>query len=124
MTAYEMRISDWSSDVCSSDLRIAVAVNARLDIVLDLRLQIGTEDIEGEFGNRLPRDAAVDAIFVDAAKVAIQVAIGHRIIGRGQAIVVLGEPARHLRLHLPGAIAHAEIEIVRRFRLGDRTSTR
>src|SRR3546814_4756212 len=23
-TAYEMRISDWSSDVCSSDLRIAV----------------------------------------------------------------------------------------------------
>src|SRR3546814_10820636 len=24
-TAYEMRISDWSSDVCSSDLRIAVA---------------------------------------------------------------------------------------------------
>src|SRR3546814_15886730 len=92
MTAYEMRISDWSSDVCSSDLRIAVAINARLDIILDLRLQIGTEDIEGEFGNRLPRDAAVDAIFVDAAKVAIQVAIGHRIIGRGQAIVVLGEP--------------------------------
>src|SRR3546814_10563621 len=24
-TAYEMRISDWSSDVCSSDLRVAVA---------------------------------------------------------------------------------------------------
>src|SRR3546814_5592403 len=110
-----MRISDWSSDVCSSDLvgvievasagalgrdtqfdrtqraarrpaegvgrsaglalarggredRIAVAVNARLDIVLDLRLQIGTEDIEGEFGNRLPRDAAVDAIFVEIGR--------------------------------------------------------
>src|SRR3546814_1314354 len=25
-TAYEMRISDWSSDVCSSDLSVAVAV--------------------------------------------------------------------------------------------------
>src|SRR3546814_11387033 len=25
-TAYEMRISDWSSDVCSSDLRLAVEV--------------------------------------------------------------------------------------------------
>src|SRR3546814_4775592 len=25
-TAYEMRISDWSSDVCSSDLRLAAAV--------------------------------------------------------------------------------------------------
>src|SRR3546814_7877998 len=24
-TAYEMRISDWSSDVCSSDLRIGIA---------------------------------------------------------------------------------------------------
>src|SRR3546814_5256127 len=27
-TAYEMRVSDWSSDVCSSDLRDAVAVQA------------------------------------------------------------------------------------------------
>src|SRR3546814_13524889 len=26
-TAYEMRISDWSSDVCSSDLRVFVAAN-------------------------------------------------------------------------------------------------
>src|SRR3546814_13576291 len=28
-TAYEMRISDWSSDVCSSDLHIAFAVESR-----------------------------------------------------------------------------------------------
>src|SRR3546814_1508588 len=28
-TAYEMRISDWSSDVCSSDLGIAAAIPAR-----------------------------------------------------------------------------------------------
>src|SRR3546814_10477091 len=27
-TAYEMRISDWSSDVCSSDLRVGIAVFA------------------------------------------------------------------------------------------------
>src|SRR3546814_5738664 len=26
-TAYEMRISDWSSDVCSSDLTVRVAAN-------------------------------------------------------------------------------------------------
>src|SRR3546814_2648044 len=32
-TAYEMRISDWSSDVCSSDL--ADALNALQTIVLD-----------------------------------------------------------------------------------------
>src|SRR3546814_7856604 len=30
-TAYEMRISDWSSDVCSSDLSIADAVRVLLD---------------------------------------------------------------------------------------------
>src|SRR3546814_2037133 len=27
-TAYEMRISDWSSDVCSSDLVVALAIHA------------------------------------------------------------------------------------------------
>src|SRR3546814_7737993 len=27
MTAYEVRISDWSSDVCSSDLRPAIATS-------------------------------------------------------------------------------------------------
>src|SRR3546814_3018131 len=30
-TAYEMRISDWSSDVCSSDLRVPCPANARGD---------------------------------------------------------------------------------------------
>src|SRR3546814_15548476 len=29
MTGYEMRISDWSSDVCSSDLRGVDSLNAR-----------------------------------------------------------------------------------------------
>src|SRR3546814_2127912 len=36
-TAYEMRISDWSSDVCSSDLYLAV----REDPILLLRLLVG-----------------------------------------------------------------------------------
>src|SRR3546814_7692435 len=30
-TAYEMRISDWSSDVCSSDLNIMAARGRRID---------------------------------------------------------------------------------------------
>src|SRR3546814_10705025 len=30
-TAYELRISDWSSDVCSSDLRCAVRGKGHLD---------------------------------------------------------------------------------------------
>src|SRR3546814_7335766 len=31
-TAYEMRISDWSSDVCSSDLKTALPVRSRTKI--------------------------------------------------------------------------------------------
>src|SRR3546814_2378124 len=31
-TAYEMRISDWSSDVCSSDLNAMRAMNARVKL--------------------------------------------------------------------------------------------
>src|SRR3546814_20338578 len=36
-TAYEMRISDWSSDVCSSDLLVNVPWDQALDIVLRAR---------------------------------------------------------------------------------------
>src|SRR3546814_5473774 len=32
-TAYEMRISDWSSDVCSSDLLIAAFVGFREEVI-------------------------------------------------------------------------------------------
>src|SRR3546814_7025649 len=42
-TAYEMRISDWSSDVCSSDLIVAVAfdkVLAGLDAAKAAGLQV------------------------------------------------------------------------------------
>src|SRR3546814_13341104 len=33
-TAYEMRISDWSSDVCSSDLSLNLSVHLRLVVVM------------------------------------------------------------------------------------------
>src|SRR3546814_9344568 len=33
-TAYEMRISDWSSDVCSSDLMIAMALANEPDLLI------------------------------------------------------------------------------------------
>src|SRR3546814_4629579 len=33
-TAYEMRISDWSSDVCSSDLKLRRPLESRLPLVL------------------------------------------------------------------------------------------
>src|SRR3546814_6864200 len=36
-TAYEMRISDWSSDVCSSDLSIEQAIEIERDVVAQTR---------------------------------------------------------------------------------------
>src|SRR3546814_3360456 len=54
MTAYEMRISDWSSDVCSSDLEgddswkqklsyLSLPVLARYQLVEGLRLEVGPQ---------------------------------------------------------------------------------
>src|SRR3546814_4589508 len=47
-TAYEMRISDWSSDVCSSDLQrrtgIACPTVARLETVAKVRPLFGLHD--------------------------------------------------------------------------------
>src|SRR3546814_2473999 len=37
MTAYEMRISDWSSDVCSSDLALQQAVHDTQEVVAAAR---------------------------------------------------------------------------------------
>src|SRR3546814_8954133 len=38
-TAYEMRISDWSSDVCSSDLRVGALERKRVDLLLTSQQQ-------------------------------------------------------------------------------------
>src|SRR3546814_3367824 len=57
-TAYEMRISDWSSDVCSSDLEGARRAACRREVLLGA----GQEDEAGGFRrqagpDRLPRKA-------------------------------------------------------------------
>src|SRR3546814_18373121 len=49
-TAYEMRISDWSSDVCSSDL-LAIP---RLERARHVRLRTVAQD-QGEAGDRVER---------------------------------------------------------------------
>src|SRR3546814_10450070 len=40
-TAYEMRISDWSSDVCSSDLHYRLRERFRAHTALECRLETG-----------------------------------------------------------------------------------
>src|SRR3546814_19850759 len=51
-TAYELRSSDWSSDVCSSDLMSDAAINRSIDFVLtnpghyvNLELSVGASRI-------------------------------------------------------------------------------
>src|SRR3546814_7731233 len=54
-TAYEMRISDWSSDVCSSDLEHTVAANA-----LDHDEMLETLEIHQHDGRTLHQFQLVD----------------------------------------------------------------
>src|SRR3546814_6630386 len=42
-TAYEMRISDWSSDVCSSDLQMADVVLRQQPVGVPVRLEVRFE---------------------------------------------------------------------------------
>src|SRR3546814_17229251 len=52
-TAYELRISDWSSDVCSSDVAVVVALQLELpagDAALAVGLGEGREDARAHAG--------------------------------------------------------------------------
>src|SRR3546814_18095173 len=73
-TAYEMRISDWSSDVCSSDLlyRAGDAADVGNGIAL------GIARIGADAGDRLDDDAAIEQPVVEAgaAARAVDAAIG------------------------------------------------
>src|SRR3546814_1545551 len=47
-TAYEMRMSDWSSDVCSSDLNFSLAAS-------NATLRASIEEVNAAAGKRLPQ---------------------------------------------------------------------
>src|SRR3546814_16961929 len=88
-TAYEMRISDWGSDVCSSDLRTDVVARGGDEDVHHLGRADAVDD--GEAGRVLPgmpggggemlagRDAGVEAGDVAAGELA-----QYRPVGRGR----------------------------------------
>src|SRR3546814_4362940 len=66
-TAYEMRISDWSSDVCSSDLREAMmmramAIGYREFPARQERSPLARERDESRFGKRLGQTLAFEAV--------------------------------------------------------------
>src|SRR3546814_2524050 len=51
-TAYEMRISDWSSDVCSSDLNTTVVLFIMLPHARHRRLHLGRRTVRGRSEER------------------------------------------------------------------------
>src|SRR3546814_18590130 len=69
-TAYEMRISDWSSDVCSSDL--ALYPDVRLDATGDKTLvaRVERQDLDELVGNLLENAAKYGggSVFVTIAR--------------------------------------------------------
>src|SRR3546814_2194889 len=62
-TAYEMRISDWSSDVCSSDLNYIEAA-AHIAVGEGLAPIVVDEEDRGKRGLGGPVDIGLDAIVV------------------------------------------------------------
>src|SRR3546814_3766349 len=91
-TAYEMRISDWSSDVCSSDL----IVGAGLD---------------GEPGRDLGAIAGLDGDFGGAGRSRAPPTVGGEGGGKGYAEFVLGaagNPAAELEATAGEAVEHVE----------------
>src|SRR3546814_18917852 len=55
-TAYEMRISDWSSDVCSSDLKTIVLITNDVDEALLLAARVVILEPAGTLGETFPVD--------------------------------------------------------------------
>src|SRR3546814_3582799 len=110
-TAYEMRISDWSSDVCSSDLLGVVEVVSRGQRQLadaHVGQAVAGDDVE-------PLGAGIDAVDEEAGRRACQTGLGERvanilplqIFGQGDAVLDLDiiiidrdvEPAHHVEHH-------------------------
>src|SRR3546814_8698390 len=61
-TAYEMRISDWSSDVCSSDLAVSALGSALTEEVLaDLRGRV-VDGVTGRPIGEVEQDGVADAL--------------------------------------------------------------
>src|SRR3546814_7070227 len=76
-TAYEMRISDWSSDVCSSDLdRVDIAAARVLD-------PLGAPDLRGFGERRLLRQPRLDLRLVGVGQL--------EAVGAEQFDAVIGE---------------------------------
>src|SRR3546814_5143837 len=74
-TAYEMRISDWSSDVCSSDLLVPFGDAGRLEAVLHSRPDVESDEID-EIGAEQQQLRHDRIIVVGGRQVAVAALLG------------------------------------------------
>src|SRR3546814_5791730 len=85
-TAYELRISDWSSDVCSSDLRVELVGEHRLQLVAAVAVAVaqqGQAVAALDRGVALGLDVASDHVLgLELAGVAAA-ALGHQDVAVG-----------------------------------------
>src|SRR3546814_16670961 len=67
-TAYEMRISDWSSDVCSSDLAVARDVDDVIDAAGDpvIAIRVAPAAVAREIIARIGREIGLEEALVIA----------------------------------------------------------
>src|SRR3546814_7941276 len=100
-TAYEMRISDWSSDVCSSDLTIAKLAG---DVDVDGDAREGLEPIFGDHAGIKAGAAGDDGDAVDAGEVEIHLRQRDRLFERtdvgGEGLRDHGRLLENLLLHI------------------------
>src|SRR3546814_1294848 len=78
-TAYEMRISDWSSDVCSSDLKIGLGFHA------NIYSYVAHDSVIGDYVTFAPGVMCNGNVMIE----------DHAYLGTG-AIIRQGEPGRPL----------------------------
>src|SRR3546814_6717399 len=111
-TAYEMRISDWSSDVCSSDL-VGMRVDRRGVGVEEAAERIGgVELLQGlaEVGVALVERLA-DTVGVLAGQLQAQPVVAHRLLQQLTHLSIISRPRRILAVVVPAGVA-AEVEDV------------
>src|SRR3546814_348467 len=120
-TAYEMRISDWSSDVCSSDLRIGghVTLQAmlpgledRADLIRWLKLQLDKAGVEIQIGSEATPES-IKAISPDAVIIATGARYSKTGVSKGQLTGVPGA-------NLPHVLTPEEL-LLEKARIGNRT---
>src|SRR3546814_11187995 len=136
-TAYEMRISDWSSDVCSSDLMYAPtstteitevatgntvtvptnAANPDLEAETSLNLELGYrwESERARVGISVFRDRYDD--FIDSERLTANPDVEYEVCSRGSCTIRFGYDYNMLANHGPVTVKGLELEGL--WRVGD-----